>query len=57
MIADLQGRVISEAFNGGVNAGEAVRVEFAPKDHDAGIYIYRVRMNGEEVRGRLVHNP
>jgi hypothetical protein len=57
VITDLQGRVISEAFNGGVSAGEPVRVEFAPKDHDAGIYIYRVRMNGEEVRGRLVHNP
>ncbi|MCB0771138.1 MAG: T9SS type A sorting domain-containing protein, partial [Flavobacteriales bacterium] len=57
IITDLQGRHVSEAFNGAVSAGEAVRVEFSPKDHGAGTYIYRVRMEGFEVRGRLVHNP
>jgi hypothetical protein len=56
-ITDMQGRWISEAYNGPVYAGETTRVVFSPEKVGTGAFLYHVRMDGEQTHGRLMHQP
>ncbi|MBK9147992.1 MAG: hypothetical protein IPM12_09290 [Flavobacteriales bacterium] len=57
IITDLQGRVVSELYNGHVEAGAMVVLPFRPAERNGGAYLYRVRLNGEELMGRLLAQP
>ncbi|MBX2973510.1 MAG: T9SS type A sorting domain-containing protein, partial [Flavobacteriales bacterium] len=56
-ITDMQGRIITEAYNGPVHMGETKRITFSPDRVGTGAFLYRVQMNGEQTHGRLMHQP
>ena len=57
IVTDLQGRVVSELYNGHVEAGAMVVLPFRPAERNGGAYLYRVRLNGEELMGRILAQP
>jgi len=40
-----------------VEAGVPVRLTFHPADNSGGMFLYRIRLNGEEIRGRILFQP
>ncbi|HRD53128.1 MAG TPA: T9SS type A sorting domain-containing protein, partial [Flavobacteriales bacterium] len=57
VVTDLQGRVVAELFNGHVEAGATLLLPFRPAERNGGAYIYRIRLNGEELMGRMLAQP
>ena len=56
-VTDLQGRRVSELFDAQVSAGQPIRTEFHPVENGSGMFIYRILLNGNETRGRLMYQP
>jgi hypothetical protein len=57
VVTDLQGRKVADLFQGHVEAGVALALPFRPMERNGGAYIYRIRLNGEEVVGRIMAQP
>jgi hypothetical protein len=57
IVTDLQGRVVAELYNGHLESGTPLPLVFRPEERNGGAYIYRVRMNGEEIIGRILAQP
>lgn len=56
-VMDMQGRKVAQPFNGAVQQGMPVRVEFKPERNGAGTFFYRIELNGKELRGRMLYQP
>jgi len=56
-VSDLQGRKVAELYNGQVSPDQQVRVNFRPVENGSGLFIYRIMLNGTEVRGRMLYQP
>lgn len=56
-VMDMQGRKVAQPFNGTVQKGMPVRVEFKPERNGAGTFFYRIELNGKELRGRMLYQP
>lgn len=56
-ILDMNGRNVANLFTGTVSADQPLRLEFQPTNSEGGLYIYRIILNGQEVHGKLMHQP
>ncbi|MBK6831681.1 MAG: hypothetical protein IPG92_13490 [Flavobacteriales bacterium] len=56
-VTDMHGRKVADLFNGRVEAGVPVRLTFHPADNSGGVFLYRIRLNGEEIHGRMLFQP
>jgi hypothetical protein len=56
-VYDMQGRRIAELYRGMVSKDQALRLNFQPVENGGGTYLYRILLNGQEVKGRMLYQP
>ncbi|MEO8588705.1 MAG: hypothetical protein ABI432_05000, partial [Flavobacteriales bacterium] len=56
-VSDMQGRRVAELFNGYVSEGQPMNLAFKPVENGGGTFIYRIILNGNEARGRVLYQP
>jgi hypothetical protein len=56
-VYDMQGRRIAELYRGMVSKDQALRLTFQPVENGGGTFLYRILLNGNEVRGRMLFQP
>ena len=56
-VYDMQGRRIADLYRGVVAKDQALRLNFRPVENGGGTFLYRILLNGEEVKGRMLYQP
>ena len=56
-VYDMQGRRIAELYRGMVSKDQTLRLNFQPVENGGGTFLYRILLNGNEVRGRMLFQP
>ncbi len=56
-VLDMQGRMIATLFSASVTEHQEVMALFNPGENSGSMFIYRIVLNGEELRGKLLHQP
>jgi hypothetical protein len=56
-VMDMHGRKVAELFNAQVSVDQPVQVTFRPVENGSGMFLYRITLNGNEYRGRLLYQP
>jgi hypothetical protein len=53
----MQGRRIAGLYFGEVAKDQALRLTFQPVENGGGTLLYRILLNGNEVKGRMLYQP
>jgi hypothetical protein len=56
-VYDMQGRRIADLYRGVVAKDQALRLNFRPVENGGGTFLYRILLNGEELKGRMLYQP